>query len=95
MSSPLYKIRTEQVLLSSGNGALFGMGLTSASGETHRKQRKMLSPAFSPNHLRQLAPVFLDVAERVRTFPSFLFIVPQRLTSACKALRCNHHRSKG
>ncbi|KAH8103810.1 cytochrome P450 [Cristinia sonorae] len=45
-----------------GNRLLFGPGLASASGEMHRKQRKLLNPAFAPAHLREIAPVFFDVA---------------------------------
>lgn len=35
------------------------------SGETHRKQRKLLSPVFSTKNLRLVTPVFYDVAHRV------------------------------
>ncbi|KAI0072733.1 cytochrome P450 [Panus rudis PR-1116 ss-1] len=55
---------TEEFLI--GNKLLFGTGLAAASGETHRRQRKLLNPAFSPTHLRQLAPVFFHVAELLR-----------------------------
>ncbi|KAF7357255.1 hypothetical protein MSAN_01320700 [Mycena sanguinolenta] len=35
-------------------------------GEQHQRQRKSLNPAFSNVHLRQLAPVFYDVAHKLR-----------------------------
>lgn len=35
-------------------------------GEHHRKQRKLLNPVFSINHMRHLAPVFYAVAHRLR-----------------------------
>ncbi|KAJ7234370.1 cytochrome P450 [Mycena haematopus] len=35
--------------------------------EQHQRQRKMLNPAFSNVHLRRLAPVFYDVARKLRT----------------------------
>ena len=33
-------------------------------GTTHRKQRKMLTPAFSAEHLRGLVPVFYAVTHK-------------------------------
>ena len=36
------------------------------SGETHRKQRKMLNPVFSVNHMRHMLPLFYEVTDRVR-----------------------------
>lgn len=37
-------------------------------GEQHRKQRKMLNPVFSPQHLRSITPIFFNVAHKVGTF---------------------------
>lgn len=34
-------------------------------GETHRKQRKMLNPVFSVNHMRAMTPLFYAVAHKV------------------------------
>ncbi|KAJ6556137.1 cytochrome P450 [Mycena capillaripes] len=48
------------------NRLLFGQGIFSAIGDEHRKYRKILSPAFSTPHLREMIPLFYDVAERVR-----------------------------
>jgi len=45
---------------------LFGDGLFAAEGEEHRKQRKMLNPVFSAKHLREIVPIFLDVAYELR-----------------------------
>ncbi|KAH9941843.1 cytochrome P450 [Epithele typhae] len=39
----------------------FGPGLFSTHGEHHRKQRKILNPAFSVTHLREMLPIFYDV----------------------------------
>ena len=50
-------------------GAVFAGGakLTCLdSGEAHRRQRKMLTPVFSEANLRNLTPVFYEVAHRVR-----------------------------
>ncbi|KAL6300090.1 cytochrome P450 [Sparassis latifolia] len=51
--------------------ALAGMasgddGLLTVDGEVHRKQRKILNPAFSSSHVRLLNPVFWDTAVRLR-----------------------------
>lgn len=34
-------------------------------GEQHRRQRKMLNPAFNINHMRDMTPIFYEVAHRV------------------------------
>lgn len=36
-------------------------------GEEHRKQRRVLNPVFSINHIRQMAPLFYAVSHRLRT----------------------------
>lgn len=43
----------------------FGRGLLWAEGESHRRQRKALSPAFSNAAIRKLTPVFYDAAYKV------------------------------
>nr|BED42969.1 cytochrome P450 monooxygenase [Trametes versicolor] len=43
----------------------FGPGLLSSTGETHRKQRKLLNPIFSPKNLRLATPTFYEVAHRL------------------------------
>lgn len=35
-------------------------------GDQHRKQRKMLNPVFSTNHMRHMFPIFQKVTHRVR-----------------------------
>ncbi|KZP14957.1 cytochrome P450 [Athelia psychrophila] len=45
---------------------LFGDGLASTLGEHHRKQRKMLNPAFSPRHLQEMVPIFYNVSHKLR-----------------------------
>ncbi|KAI9057203.1 cytochrome P450 [Trametes sanguinea] len=44
------------------NDLVVGKGLFSTLGEHHRKQRKMLNPVFSPKHMRNMMPIFYDVA---------------------------------
>ncbi|PIL34328.1 cytochrome P450 [Ganoderma sinense ZZ0214-1] len=46
---------------------LLGPGLLATYGSTHKKQRKMLNPVFSGAHMRDMTPLFYDVAERLRT----------------------------
>ncbi|OJT12108.1 Docosahexaenoic acid omega-hydroxylase CYP4F3 [Trametes pubescens] len=46
---------------------LFGLGLLATLGDHHRKQRKMLNPVFSINHMRHMTPLFYDVSHKLRT----------------------------
>ncbi|PPR03310.1 hypothetical protein CVT26_007784 [Gymnopilus dilepis] len=45
---------------------LFGGGILSAFGSEHRRQRKMLSPLFSNAQVREMVPIFYEVASKVR-----------------------------
>lgn len=36
-----------------------------SAGDDHRRQKKIMSPAFSTAHLRDLTPTFFDVAHKV------------------------------
>lgn len=36
-----------------------------ASGETHKRHRKLLQPAFSPNHLRQVSKATVEVVDNL------------------------------
>ncbi|KZT70367.1 cytochrome P450 [Daedalea quercina L-15889] len=47
------------------NLAFFGPGLLSTLGEQHRKQRKMLNPVFSTNHMKAMLPTFYDIVGRL------------------------------
>jgi cytochrome P450 len=52
-----------------GNKMIFGEGLLTTLGEKHRRHRKMLNPVFSIAHLREMVPIFYEVAHKVnRTF---------------------------
>ena len=35
-------------------------------GEHHKKQRKLLNPVFSINHMRYMTPIFYETVHRVR-----------------------------
>ncbi|TFY56311.1 hypothetical protein EVJ58_g7724 [Rhodofomes roseus] len=48
------------------NSALFGTSLASTLGGHHAKQRKLINPAFSVNHMREMLPLFYDVTRKLR-----------------------------
>ncbi|KAI0659771.1 cytochrome P450 [Cubamyces menziesii] len=43
-----------------------GPGLLGTTGEQHRRQRKILNPAFNINHMRDMIPIFHEVTNRLR-----------------------------
>jgi len=45
---------------------IFGPGLLSSMGHAHRKQRKLLNPVFSINHMRHMLPIFYNVVHKLR-----------------------------
>ena len=47
---------------------ILGPGLLATYGSTHKKQRKMLNPVFSIKHMREMTPIFYDIAHRVGPF---------------------------
>ncbi|PIL26669.1 cytochrome P450 [Ganoderma sinense ZZ0214-1] len=46
---------------------IVGPGILAAFGPEHRRQRKLLNPAFSIAHMRGLSPIFYNVAGKLRT----------------------------
>ncbi|KAF9521013.1 hypothetical protein BS47DRAFT_1335116 [Hydnum rufescens UP504] len=46
--------------------SLIGAGLLASEGSHHRRQRKVMNPAFSPANLRELTPVFFGKAYELR-----------------------------
>ncbi|KAJ5553236.1 hypothetical protein N7494_002614 [Penicillium frequentans] len=46
--------------LRKGLGRILGVGLIIAEGEEHKRQRKLLMPAFSHRHIKDLYPIFWD-----------------------------------
>jgi len=44
----------------------FGPGLLSTAGHAHSRQRKLLNPVFSINHMRHMLPIFYDVVSKLR-----------------------------
>ena len=47
---------------------LLGPGLLTTESAQHRKQRKMLTPVFSVAYLRNVTPLFYEVAHKVRVY---------------------------
>ncbi|CCL98495.1 uncharacterized protein FIBRA_00493 [Fibroporia radiculosa] len=45
---------------------MLGDGLLATIGEQHRKQRKMLNPVFSINHMRHMTPIFYEISRKLR-----------------------------
>ncbi|KAF8968134.1 cytochrome P450 [Flammula alnicola] len=58
-------IYEEQELFIEGNRIVFGEGIFTSLGERHRLQRKMLNPVFSIAHMREMVPIFYEVAHKV------------------------------
>ncbi|KAF8183371.1 cytochrome P450 [Pholiota molesta] len=48
------------------NLLMFGEGVNSTLGDQHRKQRKILNPAFSIVHMREMLSIFYDVSYKLR-----------------------------
>ncbi|KAJ7088057.1 cytochrome P450 [Mycena belliarum] len=47
-------------------GLLWGPGILSSVGQDHHRYRKILSPAFAPSRIREMIPMFYEVAEKAR-----------------------------
>ncbi|KAJ7598521.1 cytochrome P450 [Mycena floridula] len=45
---------------------IFGNGIITAEGEVHRRQRKSLTPSFSPATIRGITSVFFDAAYKLK-----------------------------
>jgi cytochrome P450 len=47
---------------------MWGKGVFSTGLDEHRKYRKIMMPAFSTANLREMIPLFYDVAQKVCPF---------------------------
>jgi cytochrome P450 len=47
---------------------IMGPGLTVVNGDAHRRQRRVMQPAFSLPHLKALFPIFIHHAGKVASF---------------------------
>ncbi|KAH9832025.1 cytochrome P450 [Rhodofomes roseus] len=64
-------IKEEHVFQESGdfiglNNTVFGSCLLSTVGSHHGKQRKLLNPVFSVNHMRYMLPLFYEIGYKAR-----------------------------
>jgi len=48
------------------NRKLFGNGIVFVEGDVHKRQRKILNPAFGPQQMRELAELFVEKALELR-----------------------------
>ncbi|KAH9934006.1 cytochrome P450 [Epithele typhae] len=48
------------------NRLLFGPSVLVTVGDHHKRQRKLLNPVFSTNHMRDMLPIFYQITERLR-----------------------------
>ncbi|KAI0349754.1 cytochrome P450 [Trametes cingulata] len=56
------------------NNAFLGPGLVGVAGTAHRKQRKMLQPAFSAKQIKEMTPLFHEVTKKLVTAISRLVV---------------------
>ncbi|OCH86572.1 cytochrome P450 [Obba rivulosa] len=49
------------------NLLMLGPGLLATLGDHHRKQRKLLNPVFSINHMRHMVPIFYEVTHKLES----------------------------
>lgn len=84
-----YQIDTYTIITRT-NGLLFGPGLVATIGAQHKKQRKMLTPAFSVKYLRGMTPMFVSIAREVSQFDndsmSFLLTISMKLETHISSL---------
>ena len=52
---------------------LFGPGLITADGDDHKRQRRVMQPAFGIGNLKALFPVFMRHSQKVYT-PKLFFL---------------------
>ncbi|KAH6903378.1 cytochrome P450 [Coprinopsis sp. MPI-PUGE-AT-0042] len=55
----------ETAVFTETNKVIFGPGLVATTGQQHRRQRKVVGPLFSSVNLRQITPIFFDIAEKL------------------------------
>jgi cytochrome P450 len=73
---------------------MLGNGLITAEASDHRRQRRVLNPAFSPRAVKEMAPIFFEKARAVRekfaqlldepSHPQFVVVDTDKLASGEK-----------
>ncbi|KAJ3480638.1 hypothetical protein NLI96_g8207 [Meripilus lineatus] len=56
----------DALFMLSMNMMLFGPSVVATIGDQHRKQRKMINPVFSTQQMRQMIPIFYQVARNLQ-----------------------------
>jgi cytochrome P450 len=46
---------------------ILGRGLLTAEGDMHKRQRKVLTPAFGTGYIREIVPIFIEKANHLVT----------------------------
>ncbi|RXW23112.1 hypothetical protein EST38_g2743 [Candolleomyces aberdarensis] len=67
-------IYEEMTSFVANNKLVFGDGIASILGEHHKRQRKMLNPAFSTAHMKLMTSQFLEVTYKVRVRVHFWLV---------------------
>ncbi|CAB4429242.1 unnamed protein product [Rhizophagus irregularis] len=52
--------------MSSGCNNMGILGLVLAEGEEHKRQRKMMNPAFTHNNIKEMVPTFIRVVSTLK-----------------------------
>ncbi|KAI0649221.1 cytochrome P450 [Trametes meyenii] len=60
------ELYTRSVVGNKGIELMIGPGLFAMQGPRHRRQRKMLTPAFSAAHMRDMTPFFHQIIDKLR-----------------------------
>ncbi|KAL0954819.1 hypothetical protein HGRIS_003764 [Hohenbuehelia grisea] len=70
----------ETDLFIQGNRLIWGLGLLSTEGDHHKRQRKMINPVFSAAHMREMLPIFYEIAHQLQdTLSTKLESAPQEI----------------
>lgn len=57
-------------------GRILGYGILFAEGDDHRRQRKIMTPAFSPEALRAMLSTFFELSYKVRFLSARVLLWP-------------------
>lgn len=57
---------TKPPMVTNNLSRILGEGLLVAEGDVHRKQRRIMNPAFGPAQIRELTPIFVEKSAKLR-----------------------------